>query len=330
MNFTEKEHLFQRELSRLLPGITIRSVRAGNESAVNHCHYCVLPDFNSISKSQYFYKKKPLEFIHFSSLEAVQAIVSSKKLRLYNLYNLNDPREYSFAGDLLTFNAENREDAKRNMFLLSMCKTEIFTRHTQYEFNMWRLYGRSGTGVAIQLDFSESPLATWKHYYLSQVFYGSHSRTNLKELNSMLIKFQNDKPSMTIDLGQIVAFHKSNLYKLEKEVRLLFDNRQKRVHGSTIYSDHRGQLSPIIVNDDAKTQDLGKHISFLELPIFSSGFERISEQIPIPKIKKLVLGYSYSHDYAKTAKALREACRDSLGYDVPVEPTRLTKYYSER
>lgn len=249
---------------------------------------------------------------------------------MYNLYNLNDPREYSFAGDLLTFNADNREDAKKNMFLLSMCMTEILTMHTQYEFNMWRLYGGNGTGVAIQLDFSKNPLTAWKHYYLSQVFYGGNSRTNLMELNALLVKYQNEKPSMTIDLGQIVAFHKSNLYKLEKEVRLLFDNRQKRVHGPTVYSDYRGQLSPLLSKDIPKSHDLGKDIFYLELPIFSREFEVISEQIPVPRIKKLILGYAYGRDYKDTALTLQELCSNQLGYDVPVEQTRLAKYYNER
>jgi hypothetical protein len=329
MNFTQKEHLFKQELSRLLPGVTIRSVRAGNADSVNHCHYCVLPEITNISKSRYYYKKEPIEFIHFSTLEAAKAIISSKKLRLYNLYNLNDPREYSFAGDLLTFNAENREDAKQNMFLLSMCRTDILTRPTQYEFNMWRLYGGEGTGVGIQFDFSHNPLITWKDYYLSEVFYGASARTKLKELNSLLIKFKNDKPSMTIDLGQIVAFHKSNLFKLEKEVRLLFDNRQKRVHGSTTYSDYRGQLSPLVSNDVAKSEKIKKPITYLELPIFSKTFESISERIPVPKIKKLVLGYSYP-DRAKAAKTLRELCSEHLGYKVSIEQTRLAKYYNER
>jgi hypothetical protein len=330
MNFTEKEHLVQEELARLLPGVTVRSVRAGNDQAVSHCHYCVLPEIENVSKSQYYYNKKPLEFVHFSSLEAIQAIVSSKKLRLYNLYNLNDPREYSFAGDLLTFNAENRDDAKRNMFLLSMCNTDIFTRHAQYEFNMWRLYGGNGAGVAIQFDFSENPLRNWKHYYLSQVFYGANSRTSLKDLNSLLVKYQNEKPSITIDLGQIVAFHKSNLYNLEKEVRLLFDSRQKRVHGTTVYSDHRGQLSPLIMNDAFKSRASNKSISFLELPIFSHDFEIISQQIPVPKIKKLIVGYSYGQEYFSIAKSLKDMCHAHLGYDLKIEQTRLAKYYNER
>lgn len=322
--------MLRQELGRLLPGITIRTARRGNEMTVNQCHYCVLPEISNISKSKYYYKKEPLQFIHFSSLDAVKAIISSKKLRLYNLYNLNDPREYSFAGDLLTFNADNREDAKRNMFLLSMCRTDILTRPTQYEFNMWRLYGGEGTGVGIQLDFYESPLRNWKDYYLSEVFYGDTARTKLRELNRLLIGLESDKPSVTIDLGQIVAFHKSNLFRLEKEVRLLFDNRQKRMHGSSVYSDHRGQLSPLMYDDVAKSQKLNRPISYLELPIFSKGFDLISERIPIPKIQKLILGYSYHKDCEEVAITLRELCLDSLGYDVPVEQTRLAKYYNER
>jgi hypothetical protein len=330
MYLTDKENHFQDELARLLPGLITKSVRAGNEQQVNHCHYCILPQIENFSKSQYYYKRKSLEFIHFSTLEAVRAIISSKLLRLYNLYNLNDPREYSFAGDLFHFNAENRADAKTNMFLLSMCRTDILRGHTQYEFNMWRLYGKSGDGIALQLDFSLNPHHNWKDYYLSEVYYGAASKTNLKELNEILVKFENERPKMTIDLGQIVTFHKSNLYKLEKEVRLLYDNRQKRVHGPTTYSNYREKLSPIIKPDIEKGTSSKKDIQFLELPIFNKSFEQINTQIPIPKIKKIILGHSYIENKQQIVEELRTSCNESLGYDVPIEQSRLAKYYYER
>lgn len=329
MHFTDKENNFQNELRRLLPGLIIRFVRAGDEQYVNHCHYCILPEIENFSQSQYYYKGKSLEFVHFSTLDAVRAIVSSKVLRLYNLYNLNDPREYSFAGDLLPFNAENKVDAKVNMFLLSMCKTDILRGPTQYEFNMWRLYGKNGDGIALHLDFSLNPLSNWKDYYLSEVYYGSFSKTNLKELNKALIKFENEKPKMTIDLGQILAFHKSNLYKLEKEVRLLYDYRQKRVHGPTIYTNNQIKVSPII-KQDIERANSRKDIQFLELPIYHTDFNQVSAQIPIPRIKEIILGHSYIENKEKVVKELKELCNHSLGYEVRIEQSRLAQYYYER
>lgn len=317
------------ELKRLLSGITFHSTRAGNEDGVNQSHFLILPDNSKLYGSQYFYKEKP-KFVHFTSFDKLKSIVNSRVIRLYNLHNLNDPREYSFAGSLMEFNDTNREDAKENMFLLSMCKTDILDGPLENEFNMWRLYGEYGKGVCIQFDFSTNQLIDWRDYFLSTVFYGASSKTNLKELNKMLSKYKNDRPEATIDLGQIVAFHKSNLYKLEKEVRLLFDNRVKKVHGARQYSDSTGMLSPILVSDAARSKETNKPIKYLELPIYCEPFSSISENIPIPKIQKVILGFVYKDNFKSISKEISDMVNDRLGYKVKVGLSRIAKYYFER
>jgi hypothetical protein len=245
--------------------------------------------------SEYYYQGE-LKFVHFTSLLAIQSILNSKTIRLYNLNNLNDPREYSFAGDLITFNNINKEDAKENMYLFAMCKTSILTGPTEYEFNMWRLYGQNGDGVCIQFDFSTNPQIGWRDYFISEVFYGSSTKTNLKAIKELLKKYEDERPKTEIDLGQIVAFHKSNLYKLESEVRLLFDNREKKIFRASIYKDSNGkQMSPIINIDITRSVSNNKEIKYLELPIFYNNFQPvfIPNKIPIPKIERIILGHSY-------------------------------------
>ena len=146
-----------------------------------------------MTDSEYFYKDN-LNFIHFTNLYALQSIISNKNLRLYNLHNFNDPREYSFAGNLLSFNAENKQDAKDNFFLLSMCHSEILSSRTPtgIEFNMWRLYGNNGKGLAIELNFDGSQPISWKDYFLGNVHYGASSKTNLKELNKLLRELESN------------------------------------------------------------------------------------------------------------------------------------------
>ncbi|HMV07486.1 MAG TPA: DUF2971 domain-containing protein [Cyclobacteriaceae bacterium] len=330
MEITQKELKIQTQLKRLLSGVLFKSARAGNDDGVNQSHFLILPDNSNLYHSQYCYKEKP-KFIHFTSLDKLKSIIRSKSLRLYNLHNLNDPREYSFAGDLMEFNAANRADAKENMFLLSMCKTDILRGPLGDEFNMWRLYGAYGKGVCIQFDFSMNKLDCWRDYFLSKVFYGASSKTNLKELNKMLSKLENDRPKTTIDLGQIVAFHKSNLYKLEKEVRLVFDNRKKKVHGARQYSESSGELlSPILSQDLGRSAETNKTIKYLELPIYHESFNFISENIPIPKIEKVILGFTHTDYFEDVSKEINTIIDDNLGYKVKVELSRVAKYYFEK
>jgi hypothetical protein len=331
MEVTKKEIEIKSQLKKLLPGVQIDSLRAGNVKEVNQCHYIILPENKNLRGSKYFYKEA-LEFVHFTNLDALKAILANKNIRLYNLYNLNDPREFSYAGDLITFNLENRDDAKKNMFLISMCRKEILTDSPQYEFNMWRLYGQNGTGVCVQLEFSMNPPENWKDYFLSATYYGNTYRKKLLEVSKLLRRYEKQKPSTTIDLSQLVTFHKSNLYRLEKEVRLLFDDRQyQKVHGATRYSDYLNRtLAPVIKPDIEKSKDKQQEIKYLELPLFHKEFDSISERIPVPKITKVILGHSFKDKFKEVSDQLKQLADTTLGYKIPIELSRLTKYYYEK
>jgi len=332
MKQTAKEKRIINEINRLLPSVTINSARAGNVDEVNQAHFFIPPDNKYLEHSEYFYKRR-LHFIHFTNLIAIQSIITDRNLRLYNLRNLNDPREYSFAGDLITIDADRRKDAKDNFYLLSMCETSLLTNNntTEIEFNMWRLYGNNGQGIAIELSFNESPPVNWKDYFLSKVLYGASSKTNLKELNKLLTELENEKPQVSADLGQIVCFHKSRLFKLEQETRLLFDHRKIKVVGPTTYSFHDEITSPIIRTDISKSSN-GKHeIKYFELPIYHSNFQVISDEakIPIPKIEKIILGYQFKDNFDTVANHLKDLCNKRLGYLPKIEKSRLTKWYHD-
>ena len=332
MKQTSKEKKIIEEINRLIPNVTINSQRAGNINEVIQAHYFISTENVHLINSEYSYKGK-LNFIHFTNLIAVQSIITERNLRLYNLRNLNDPREYSFAGDLITLDKDKRKDAKDNFYLLSMCKTELLTSRatTEIEFNMWRLYGNNGQGIALELNFDESPPIKWHDYFLSSVHYGASSKTNLKRLNTLLKQLENATPLVTADLGQIVSFHKSRLFKLEQEIRLLFDNRINKVIGATTYSFKGETTSPITRTDISKSSTVENEIKYLELPIYHSDFKAISTKgtIPIPKIEKIILGYQFKDNFQKVATHLENLCNKRLGYIPKIEQSRLTKWYHD-
>jgi hypothetical protein len=332
MEQTSKEKRIINAFIQLIPNVTIHSARSGNIDEVEQAHYFIPPENKYLVDSEYFYKGR-LNFIHFTNLFAIQSIISDKNLRLFNLHNLNDPREYSFAGNMITFNNENKVDAKDNFYLLSMCQTELLTSKitTEIEFNMWRLYGNNGYGVAIELSFDENQPINWKDYFLSKVHYGSASKTNLKELNKLLLKLESQKPNVSADLGQIVCFHKSRLFKLEQEIRLLFDNRKKKLISASTYSVNNEITSPILKTDISKSSLTDHEIKYLELPIYHANFKYVSEEnaIPIPKIERIILGYQFKDNFKKVSNHLKDICEKQLGYLPIVQKSRLTKWYHD-
>ena len=70
---------------------------------------------------------------------------------------------------------------------------------------------------------------------------------------------------ISTDLGQIVCFHKSRLFKLEQEIRLLFDNRKKKLLSATSYSFNNEITSPILKSDISKPLKAQNEIKYLEL-----------------------------------------------------------------
>ena len=90
-------------------------------------------------------------------------------------------------------------------------------------------------------------------------------------------------------------------------------------------------LSPIIRTDISKSHNINKEIKYLELPVFHSNFEPISEKgaIPIPKITRIILGYQFKDNFEKVKLQLEELALDTLGYKPEIVKSRLTKWYHE-
>jgi hypothetical protein len=331
MKLSQKEIEIQKQFNFYLPGVKIEAMRMGSGNDVKQAAFSASPVNRDWQRSSYFYKGN-LSFIHFTSLAALESIIKERVLRLYNINNLNDPREYSYAGDLLTLDPDRRKDARENSFLISMCESSILKEKTGDEFNLWRLYGHEGRGAAIEIQFDDHTHSLWRDYFLSEVHYGVSAREPLKKLNALLTKDEKDTPSVVVDLARIACFHKSSLFGLEKEIRLQFDNRSLKGIGTTIYSKAENNvISPIINIDIDKSISKGKKIQYLELPIYHKEFIPISEKhfIPIPKIKRIILGYSYKDNFKEVGLFFRNHCIKSLGHPLVIVQSRLTNYYHD-
>ena len=154
MDIEEKIAKFKSGLLTLFPGLDTDYIKYGTLSkgldVFQEIHFNIPPANINLLKSPYFSGEK--SFVHYSNVAALNSMLQEKSLRLYNLHNLNDPREFTFASKV--FDLDNRliEDAKDNIFLISFCKRGILANSTQ-EFNMWRLYGQNGKGVLLYFQY---------------------------------------------------------------------------------------------------------------------------------------------------------------------------------
>lgn len=93
--------------------------------------------------------KAHTSFRHYTTIEALSNIFSSKSLRLSCLHELNDPIE------------ENRVDEESKLTYFITC----FSHEVSESIPMWRMYGRDGNGIC--LEFSDMSLFNIEAHFTS-------------------------------------------------------------------------------------------------------------------------------------------------------------------
>jgi hypothetical protein len=247
---------------------------------------------------------------------------------------LNDPREYTFLANLLLKNLPNNEkviaDAKDNLYVMSFCETDIFKKkQIPNEFNLWRLYGHDGKGVALVFSILNEP-RNWYNFHVSKILYGTKNRSAYSEFKKQMDRFNKSKPTASVDFGKLFPFHKSNLFKHEMEVRIVFDARTERSGWQNLtVSQQEEHVFPIIKPDIFKLFDNRDYIKYLRLPLYTAnntgGY--IDSKMPKLKLDKIVIGYEFLSGLKAIVDNLAEICKDCLGYIPKIEQTALHKFY---
>jgi hypothetical protein len=327
MNAQEKIKIVTEGLLKLFPGIDTEffkysSLNLGLDKT-QEILFNIPNDNKNLINSNYFYRKG---FIHFTSFSALNSILQERALRLYNLHNLNDPREFTFASRVLNLDDKIVQDAKDNIFLISFCEKEILKNLTS-EFNIWKLYGQNGKGVAIIFS-TQNNSSYWRDYHISKVFYGSSNRNVFIKLVDLMDELNIEPPTIYIDFDKIAAFHKSNLYKLEKEVRLIYDCRQLRAgfHANTDHSFGHF-IIPNVKSELQKIIDKKDKVHYLSLPIYHKSISHVDPSIPLLKIEKILIGYNFIDEVSSLKTCLEDLCQNNIGYIPEIHQTRLKNYY---
>ena len=236
--------------------------------------------------SDYFLNEKN-NIIHFTSLKALFSIINERSLRLYNLNNSNDPKEYNYAARHIAKIYENQGFTKElineqlnviktNAFILSFTETKEI-----YNPKFWELYADGGRGVAIEFEIMNDPLK-WENFYYSKVKYGE-----LVKIKTLIIKVINHQANnlnntYNLDLHQFFGLHKSNIdrWKKENEIRIITYNSFINEYMKQIYRDVRIEKNGLI------------ETMYYKLPLFNNNSpeENKDQRMPDLKIAKIYFG----------------------------------------
>lgn len=255
------------------------------------------PSYGLFQKSMYYYNR-PLKFIHFTSLKNLVNIIREEKLRMYSLVGMDDKYEFEYAQNVLgkPKNEFLTNRSKSQIYCLSMCKYNL--EELQKSLQLWRYFGDDGRGAAIVLDFESKYKYEWFNYVLGEVHYGDKKLNKLRKTVEAYYEFEkanNFKVSgFNKMFHKINSFHKDDIYRDEKEVRLVYSADQ-----DSIFKKHEK------INTDITSR--GTLTSYKELPINPLSLDVVNQESieyrlrkinPVVRINKVVFGYRVSKDTA--------------------------------
>ncbi|MES2480099.1 MAG: hypothetical protein V4561_13505 [Bacteroidota bacterium] len=154
----EKE--FQDIIKKYFPQMRLSDW--GSSGPVFNANY---PTANSAYRdSDYFYNES-LKFFHLTSVQTLFSILNSRSIRLYNLHNSNDPKEFKYSADLFNLSDLEIDAGKNKIYTFSFCPLSELNNN-----ELWKKYGKSFSGVAILFKI-ENDIMAWDNFNIAQVKY---------------------------------------------------------------------------------------------------------------------------------------------------------------
>jgi hypothetical protein len=222
------------------------------------------------------------EILHYTSIAGMLSILQENGIRLSPFSGLSDSKELVYASALHTGIIKDRvskvsEWLKNSLYSLSGKLSDLKSEEMDKDTYMWETYGRGGAGVYIRLEYTDvSP-----RFSLGKVLYGQSNLDIIKELDRNANAFFSSNGFSLVTSGEffslIHAFHKSQRYYQEQEVRLLYDG--------TLYPADIPYEGRFVYEPDR----YGSLLKKLFIP-----FDSTSGTVPKLRISQIVFGYECS------------------------------------
>lgn len=280
-----------------------------------------IPKYNTHYKGSDYYYTDSNRFIHYTSIRNLLNILNDGFVRAYDLNFPEDPQELLYAGKELlgNYSIEELKKLRSLTFALSMCIYD--EEKNPDEFDIWRLYGEKGLGVGIVFSF-RGDSDRWQNEFISRVYYGdnekikifkqflnNHNEFHKKYKFEVLNRSFGQPGKIPLWIAIFLGFHKSGLYKLENEVRLLsYDDRQQFSDDSVGFSMNEKYEKCLYKKIPVLTKSnlfVAAKKNQIKLPDYKSDFYNNSDKdlinditlfTPMIEIEKIVLGYRYDEN----------------------------------
>jgi len=297
------DYLTKKYLDEVLPYIdqNLKKALHGGLNAGSNRFELILPSENNVFSETKYFKPKGTNLLHFTSLRNLFSIITDGSIRAYDLNNSNDPKELTHALETFNYSSLEKEEiekAKRRTLTTSFCNKEKVE-----DLTMWRLYGQNGRGVTVIFSVMNDPIK-WNGYHLADVQYNP-----LVEFQTKHKIFLQEHPDVVVDFSKLLSFHKAPYFKVEEEVRLIYNKHTS----NTAYN--------FFIRD---VNRLNQRVNYLKINLKEeNGKNTLKDNIPLLKMEKVIIGFQLSNQFETIKTEIQSYSRKVLGYIVDVELSNL-------
>lgn len=242
----------------------------------------------------------------YSSLESIFSTIKYKTFRMNGLPGMNDKTEGLFAWNML-YNAdklENDELRKRmreinNAFIVSFSQ-----ENEEDDLTLWRLYGDDAKGVCCVYSIIEDKIKD--RFFLHNIKYITTNGENEEIEDSLLEnlrKYTKNNNLTSSDLSPTIFFYKPKTFEVEKEVRLLVDNKE-----TTAYKRPQYKKEWVLTNSNKIPNP------YIDIPL---------NEFPL-RLEKIILGPNMSD--IDTIQAQLETMLEQQNINASVELSKISGY----
>ena len=202
----------------------------------HQAHYCF---FDEETTNRFFCKLlEPRERVstvyRYTSLKTLFEILKRKKYRLNGIVGMNDPTEIDYFEDYVGEDFFNFSHKDKNDIFISSCSA------LGDDLTMWRLYGDSAKGVCIEFNVEGNDV-----FFLKQMV--SYANEQKKDEKLEIIKQLIEMNFELKGLEKWKHFFKPYEYRVEREYRILFENKFKEndENRSWVITNDNNILNPV-------------------------------------------------------------------------------------
>lgn len=273
------------------------------------------------NNTAYCYKDE-MRFVHWTSISNLLSMLNNREIRLYNLYNSEDPQEFNYGAEVLGLNANQINYAKEYYYSFSFCKAvKLYSKY------MWNTYGEHFKRVAVEFTI-ENDADAWKDFMIAPIQYTlpEEFENYRKEIEAFQKQYGG---TYMLDLGKLIGFHKRVDYEEECEIRIgsffpFRNHEQYLVHGKydfRIFNDRHSIARyfslPLWVNNEYVYHDDRKP----EHSLRTKYDEEYFKTRPKIKIQNIYIGKDCgipNGEASRYINKLREILLYTFGYKVDI------------